>query len=310
MNGGNVNFNLLTGTGHLGPSYVKMINKLFNAHVTENDTLQSIYDKISNCNNAEQELLLDALNMFGPKDELTDDEWLSNEHIDKLISGANLFVWKGYDKSQPDLYTIDAPAGKINDDVDLDFSKYECMKMIKPCRYYTLSRKYNSNEDICDHCYSLFPVYYLGCSGSDAFFHDLVYNRRLQLPEISTIAKFMKRYPEARIFAIVNLVGFSENQPGEHWVTLYFKNGVCTYYCSCGGEFDQLHFHKRIMDEFNANGIKLSPYESKDIQADNYNCGIFSVFTVLYNLLNIRPNNVQSKIDNDGLVGKFINTRQ
>lgn len=311
MDGGNVEYNLLSGTGTLGRPYVNMINKEFGTKVTKDDKLCDVADKISNTNK-HQLLILDGLNTFGPKEELTNTEWLSNEHIDKLVSGVNLFVWKDFDKKlgEDDLYAISSPEGRINceEHFDLD-DTLECMLMLKPLRYFLLRTKFNSCEQLCDKCYSLFPVYYVGCSGSDGFFPDLVSEPRIRLPKISTIAAFMRRYPDAHIFAIVNLVGFSEHKPGIHWVTLYFKGGVCTYYCSCGGDFSGLDFSDRIKQEFDENGITLSEYKSIEIQTDGYNCGVFAVFTILYNLISIMPDKVQAKIKNDKLVGKFVNTR-
>ena len=211
---------------------------------------------------------------------VTGQSWLSNEEIDKLAMSVNLAVWKDH---QPEGLEIGSKYSDdcINKKYEFNVTANEKKLMMGAAMYEFYNEK-AKDCDACDLYVRNHPVRYLGCSACDAFFKEEIgcVSSNFLFPSIETIAKFMKRYPKNKIECVVNTTSFSSGDSGQHWVVLVFHNSTCHYICSCATDITALKCWEKICEELRNNGIELIS-NSKPVQHDQYNCGLYSLATIL-----------------------------
>ncbi len=145
---------------------------------------------------------------------------------------------------------------------------------------YTGSSTHNNNyyKHICDECYKHYPFYFGGAHGCDVF----------DIPEMSItlqdIKKFLDRYPSAVVGYILNTQTYSSGQ-GEHWVALVFTKGKAKLICSQQSDFTAFHDGGKLMQTLRSLGFGLE-YNSKLIQKDDFNCGLYSALSLFEMLCN------------------------
>lgn len=130
----------------------------------------------------------------------------------------------------------------------------------------------DSYREICDKCYERYPFYYGGCHGCDVFRTEL----SLTLEELK---RFLDRYPSAHIGYILNTMTYASGR-GEHWIALELTKGKAKIICSQGSDFTAFHDGGYLVHELDRLGFGRE-YNMKTIQKDNFNCGLYSVLSLL-----------------------------
>jgi hypothetical protein len=222
----------------------------------------------------------------------TKKEWLDNFRIKALMHIISLSKFKK-DDSQ---YTYSIAAEKclpINRSISLDFSriirfvigdlkKFIIVHQIYP--FYSIDKKENSknnisltDEEICDRCYEYFPFFSGDCHGCDAFYINFTLT-------ISEIDLFLQRYPSAVLGYILNTATYASGK-GEHWLAVIFTKHQATMLCSQGSDFSVFKDNGRLRADIERHKFGMS-YSSRVIQHDSYNCGLYSVLSLIMYLNN------------------------
>lgn len=218
------------------------------------------------------------------------NEWFDNYRLNNYGNPLNMVMWKKYDSEH--IYTIDVYEPKpINSSVKLNFN--DVIKfLVGSLRAFIINNnlypgcvKRSSNageqnrkltaEQICDECYLHYPYYYGGAHGCDVFDIGLT----LTLEEIT---KFLNRYPSARVGYILNTATYKSGK-GEHWVALELTKGKAKMICSQQSDFTVFH-DGGVLDSKLKRLLYGQEWNTKRLQNDSYNCGIFSSLA-LYEML-------------------------
>ena len=108
------------------------------------------------------------------------------------------------------------------------------------------------------------------------------------MPEMSMsiqdIKRFIDRYPSAVVGYILNTQTYASGQ-GEHWVALVFTKGKAKLICSQQSDFTAFHDNEKLHRTLTRLGFGLE-YNSKLIQKDDFNCGLYSALSLFEMLCN------------------------
>jgi hypothetical protein len=243
-------------------------------------------------------LLIRTLNVFGrvtPFD--TKNEWLDNWRENSYGNCLNMIQWKDFDNN--DNFTITRERKPINSSIT--FSESELSTILKfivgtfrtflikndmsPTDYQKQSNQKLSDLEICDKCYELYPFNWIGSHGCNSLYEgDWTVH-------IDLISKYLDRYPSAILGGVFNTAQYG--MQGEHWMALlYYRNLEIengkkgTLICSCGSDWSAFKgdASKKIMQKHSEKPI-ASENNSITIQRDSYNCGVYSIISILSMLI-------------------------
>lgn len=271
-------FNISRLRNVLLPDELTMID---NAYKTYDKILRNHFDtSMSYCNEYkidkpyDHEFKYDLQLTYGTIPPQDSELWFSDDEINLICKSHshNLFRINKWLTSNHKYITAgffeysDIP--KINQDTTL--SDDDCKTFIQTMLGRYMSSmiwnefKCNTIQDLCDHAYELLPVLYIGSGYSD-----------MLKPYTSHIKHWLARYPNIRIFAVLNLSASYEGR-GTHWVSVEILSDKIYYICSQGGSVDDLH----SKDIYNINHNIISSKQT--YQVDNNSCGMYASLYQLF----------------------------
>jgi hypothetical protein len=213
------------------------------------------------------------------------NEWLDNFRLKALMQ---ILALSKYGKDDtPYTYSIENEKPlPINKNVSINFSKVARIIIGDLKRFIIKTRMYPfysanksetplqniTDEQLCDDCYKYFPFYSGDSHGCDAFYNGMTLT-------IDEITEFLERYPSAILGYILNTATYASGR-GEHWLALVFIKHNAIMLCSQASDFGVFHDNGRLRGDLERHGYGLA-YNARNIQTDGYNCGLFSLLSLI-----------------------------
>lgn len=208
------------------------------------------------------------------------DTWFSNFTLNSYLEQMLTFTYDKYDdNSDPAMYSVPTPNGKlVNKNVKLTNPKRLLFFFGTVYREFL---EFKTESDVSDsQAVEMLDKLNAKYPFSTGLAHGCdVFDIPDKSPNIKDISEYCSRYPYSIVAYILNTKSYASGK-GQHWVAVLFRYKTVYLICSEGSDFDCFDTYKKMVDDFDNNGISKEN-NLKKFQHDPSSCGMYSVLSVL-----------------------------